>query len=295
MAKRTRAPARKKSLRKSRVRSASAARGKRKSAHSRASGNPGPQTRRRKVRPLGPRWSLYSGQPQAGPVYGDERGCQSGPPRKHAAAAKPHKPGRPSHAYHSYFMANTRLCFGVEVHAGKEHAARHALPGLWALLDSLPRTHWPTMLRGDCGYGQEAGDGWEVMESTLRLSGWSRARRVVLVREKPALAPVGAQARRRRDYFQALPGSEQWPAESAPWAGRIAVLVTTLEPRAYPAQSLAGLYRERADAENVHDELKNQWGWNGFTTQKLAPCRLMANLVPLVYNPSPRYWAESRA
>ena len=44
------------------------------------------------------------------------------------------------------------------------------------------------------------------------------------------------------------------------------------------------LYRERADAENVYDELKNQWGWNGFTTRKLAPCRLMANLVALVYN-----------
>lgn len=25
--------------------------------------------------------------------------------------------------------------------------------------------------------------------------------------------------------------------------------------------SVAGLYRQRADAENVYDELKNQWGW----------------------------------
>ena len=47
---------------------------------------------------------------------------------------------------------------------------------------------------------------------------------------------------------------------------------------------MARLYRERADAENIYDELKNQWGWNGFTTQKLAPCRLMANLVALIYN-----------
>lgn len=248
-------------------------------------------------------------------IYGRQEGATLG--------HNPHKPGRPSHAYHSYFMANTRLCLGVDVLGGKEHAARHALPGLWARLDALPRTHWPTMLRGDCGYGQEAllaeaearglpclfklrhtakvktlvsqaqrsgaawqdaGEGWEVMESTLRLSGWSRARRVVLVREKPALAPVGAQARRRRDHLGALPGSEQWPAQSAPWAGRIAVLVTTLDPRAYPAQSLARLYRERADAENIYDELKNQWGWNGFTTKALAPCRLMANLVALIYN-----------
>ena len=248
-------------------------------------------------------------------IYGRQEGATLG--------HNPHKPGRPSHAYHSYFMANTRLCLGVEVHGGKEHAARHALPGLWSLLEAFPRTHWPTMLRGDCGYGQEAllkeaeargvpylfklrhtakvktlvrqaqqngvvwedaGEGWEVMEATLQLSGWSRARRVVLVREKPALAPVGAQGRRRRDHFGALPGSETWPAQSAPWAGRIAVLVTTLEVQAYPAVALARLYRERADAENIYDELKNQWGWNGFTTQKLAPCRLMANLVALVYN-----------
>jgi hypothetical protein len=30
------------------------------------------------------------------------------------------------------------------------------------------------------------------------------------------------------------------------------------------------------DAENGFDELKNQWGWGGFTSRKLAPSRLMA-------------------
>jgi hypothetical protein len=250
------------------------------------------------------------------PIYGHQQGAQVG--------YNPHKPGRPSHCYHSYFMANTRLCLGVEVLGGKEHAARHALPGLWHLLEELPRTHWPTILRGDCGYGNEAllkeaekrglpclfklrhtnkvktlvsqmqragaawedsGQGWEVLEATLRLSGWSLARRVVLVREKPALAPAGEQGRRRRDHLQAgLPGSAQWKNVLAPWAGRMAVLVTTLDAKAYPAVALARLYRERADAENIYDELKNQWGWNGFTTQKLAPCRLMANLVALIYN-----------
>ena len=249
-------------------------------------------------------------------IYGHQQGAQLG--------YNPHKPGRPSHCYHSYFMANTRLCLGVEVMGGKDHASRHALPGLWSILDALPRTHWPAMLRGDCGYGnevllgeaearglpclfklrhtarvktlvsqmqragaawQDAGSGWEVLEASLKLSGWSRERRVVLVREIPAIAPVGEQARRRRNHLQAgLPGSADWKGTPAPWAGRIAVLVTTLDAQAYPAVCLARLYRERADAENIYDELKNQWGWNGFTTQKLAPCRLMANLVALVYN-----------
>ena len=56
-------------------------------------------------------------------IYGRQQGAELG--------HNPHKPGRPSHGYHSYFMAYTRLCLGVEVHGGKEHAARHALPGLW--------------------------------------------------------------------------------------------------------------------------------------------------------------------
>ena len=48
--------------------------------------------------------------------------------------------------------------------------------------------------------------------------------------------------------------------------------------------ALAQLYRDRADAENNFDELKNQWGWGGFTTHDLARCRLMARRVAVVYN-----------
>ena len=48
--------------------------------------------------------------------------------------------------------------------------------------------------------------------------------------------------------------------------------------------TIAQLYRDRADCENVFDELKNQWGWGGFTTQDLARCRLAAQMVALVYN-----------
>ena len=34
----------------------------------------------------------------------------------------------------------------------------------------------------------------------------------------------------------------------------------------------------------MYDELKNQGGWAGYVTPKLAPCRLMANLIALLYN-----------
>ena len=60
--------------------------------------------------------------------------------------------------------------------------------------------------------------------------------------------------------------------------------MSSLDGVAYPTLAMPRLYRERADAENSFDELKNQWGWNGYTTRKLAPSRLMANLTALVYN-----------
>ena len=44
------------------------------------------------------------------------------------------------------------------------------------------------------------------------------------------------------------------------------------------------LYRDRASAENAFDELKNQWGWGGFTTRDLNRCQHMARLIALIYN-----------
>jgi hypothetical protein len=43
-------------------------------------------------------------------------------------------------------------------------------------------------------------------------------------------------------------------------------------------------YRDRAAAENCFDELKNQWGWSGYTSRRLASSSLMANLIALFYN-----------
>ena len=48
--------------------------------------------------------------------------------------------------------------------------------------------------------------------------------------------------------------------------------------------SLMQHYRNRADCENVFDEIKNQWGWGGFVTQHLQTSQIMARMVALVYN-----------
>jgi hypothetical protein len=135
---------------------------------------------------------------------------------------------------------------------------------------------------------QDCGDGWQALETTLRLSGWTKERRVILVRENPARAPVRetGKPRRGKDRQKLLPNAQGagWDAQATPWSGKIAVLVTSLDEEAFPTQVIPKHYRDRADAENCFDELKNQWGWNGFTSRRLASSRLMANLVALFYN-----------
>lgn len=59
-----------------------------------------------------------------------------------------------------------------------------------------------------------------------------------------------------------------------------AVYVTDVD---YPLEFIAQLYRDRADAENAFDELKNQWGLCGFTTQDLKRCQTVARSCALIY------------
>ena len=61
------------------------------------------------------------------------------------------------------------------------------------------------------------------------------------------------------------------------------ILVTSLEGE-WENLTLAQLYRERGDAENEFDEVKNQWGWDGFTTQDLKCMQITARMTALVHN-----------
>ncbi len=124
------------------------------------------------------------------------------------------------------------------------------------------------------GQWQDAGQGWQGREGELRLQGWSRARRVIVLRRpvKSAAAPTPADQRWL-----------SWPEVfvSAAPAYEYAVLVTSL-PQVVLA--VAQLYRYRGDAENNFDELKHQWGWAGFTTHDPYRCQAMARHIALVYN-----------
>lgn len=59
------------------------------------------------------------------------------------------------------------------------------------------------------------------------------------------------------------------------------VLVTNA---GYDITAIGQLYRDRCDCENGFDELKNQWGWGGFTTQDMHRSQITARAVALIYN-----------
>jgi len=120
------------------------------------------------------------------------------------------------------------------------------------------------------------------MEAELKLSGWTKSRRVIVVREKPTQSPEGR--RRAKDRQSDLLPGDDWETKAVPWAGKIAVLVTSLDSRSYPTGCMPEQYRKRSDSENNFDELKNQWGWGGYTTRSISASTLAANFIALVYN-----------
>lgn len=248
---------------------------------------------------------IMDGDTTVKPLYGKQEGAVVG--------YNPHKPGRPSHTYHSYLMANTRLVLDVEVQAGNKTATCYSTPGLWEWLHSISRCYWPAFFRGDSAWGndvfmsqaeteglpylvklrltknvrkliektfrqngwQQAGQGWEGMEEELQLMGWKNKRRVIVLRR--ALKGDVAISEKRKGQiafgFVEVDGTAK--------KYEYAVLATTLKDEVL---AIAQHYRDRADAENNFDELKNQWGWGGYTTKDLKRCGFMARIVALIYN-----------
>ena len=249
------------------------------------------------------------------PLYGHQQDAKVG--------YNPTKPGRPSHAYHSYFAANIRMVLDMEVQAGNQTAPLYAQPALWEFIDGLAESKRPVFLRGDSHWGAEkamvgaeerklgylfklkqsanvkkligqifkqeewveAGQQWHGREDVLRLSGWSKERRVVVLRRplrnKPAAEAetVSKKKTKRKAAKQLTLDLPELTYQGTQY--EYAVLVTSLTDE---VRSVAQHYRDRGDAENNFDELKNQWGWAGFTTQDRKRCQIMGRIIALVYN-----------
>jgi hypothetical protein len=106
----------------------------------------------------------------------------------------------------------------------------------------------------------------QLAELQLRLNGWSRTRRVIVERTLRPLNPT--------------PQGTFWEQCEEDFS----VYVTNLTPEEADAFQVVQLYRRRADAENVFDELKNQWGFAGFCSQTSAVSQSSARMLLLVYN-----------
>lgn len=106
--------------------------------------------------------------------------------------------------------------------------------------------------------------------------GWSRARRCIFLRRPAQRGPTR----------KALPASTEAEFDFVEHldSGPLYEYVVLVTNDALPIVALAQLYRDRADCENVFDEIKNQWGWAGFVTRDLNRCRIIGRLIALIYN-----------
>ena len=193
------------------------------------------------VEALGTAWILDC-DTTVKPLYGRQAGAD--------VSYNPQKPGRPSQVVHTYWISPLRLVLDADVQGGKSHAAKHGLPRLCALLAGLTPAQRPALVRGDIAFGNEGvmaeletlgqaylfklrqtpgvkrlierqwsrrdwqsvGQGFDAVETSLQLAGWSRARRVVVLRRRvrdrlPRRTPGRAVARghRRRDRLRDRP------------------------------------------------------------------------------------------
>jgi len=240
-------------------------------------------------------------------LYGNQEGAVVG--------YNPKKPGRPSHSYHTYFIGNLRLVLDVDVEAGNASSANHCTPELWSLLGRIPKDSWPQFIRGDCGFGndkvmnkaeelgipylfklkitknvsglikrlmssgswQSVHQGWEAQESSIQLMGWDKYRRVIVIRRKLSTKDVVSLKQTNNNQLEFSFGN----VVNQEALYEYAVLVTSLSDE---PMTIFHHYRDRADCENIFDELKNQWGWGGFTTKDISRCRITARSIALIYN-----------
>ena len=139
------------------------------------------------------------------------------------------------------------------------------------------------------------GQGWDACEDGLRLTGWTQSRRVIVMRrvrkldlivevqgEVKGKVKVKVKRNGRGKGKDATQTELHFIDENEPvksW--EYAVLVCNAQ---YELQNIGQLYRDRADCENGFDEIKNQWGWGGYSTHDIERCALSARAVALVYN-----------
>lgn len=220
----------------------------------------------------------------------------------------PTKRGRPSHHPLLAVAAKTRLCLHYSHRPGNAASSTDCLEAMTETLEYLKPEHRPWLNRGDIGFGNDNIMNWhessperphylfklkmtanvkrafnaiadsqwqgcpeygvlQVAEHQLKLPSWEKPRRVVF-------------GRRLQGETLALENGCFWDEHKY----KLEAYVTDLTIDQANSWQIVDLYRERADAENVFDELKNQWGFGGFCSMDAGVTEIAARLLLLCYN-----------
>jgi hypothetical protein len=140
--------------------------------------------------------------------------------------------------------------------------------------------------REDWTHATEASQGWQAIKDELRLGlEQGTPRGGTSPTHQARQGADGKKKRRAKDEAShqlvlALPFDE---VQGSAQAWEYTVLVTNA-PTPYDITAIGQLYRDGCDCENGFDELKNPWGWGGFTTQDMQRSQVSARAVALVYN-----------
>ena len=229
--------------------------------------------------------------------YGLQEGAEVG--------YNPHKHGRASHHPLMAVVAGTRLCRYYRWRGGKASSASEWIEAMEEASGWIGRTPW--LNRGDVGFCSEGlirwheeegrphclfklrltknlkraisrikDEDWEgcptpgvlqTSEIKLKLSGWSNSRRVII-------------GRRCLGEVASAESGEFWSYAKYNYEA----YVTTLSEKDATSWQIIELYRQRADCENVFDELKNQWGFSGFCSRSRNVTEVAARLLLVAYN-----------
>ncbi len=198
---------------------------------------------------------------------------------------------------HSRFAGQSKVALGVEVSQGASSTVDIRTNEFWDYFDHLEISQKPSLIRGKffsenefflvCAEKRRApylfklklssntnkylvrkkfsdaiwcdsGLGYQAIEGSLKLTGWSHQRRILLIR--PSTYALGERFTGEEDFI---------------------FLVTNIHHDLY---DLTALYGGRMEMEKFFNELKRRWTWGGYATQNLKHSRLTSRMVALVYN-----------
>jgi hypothetical protein len=226
-------------------------------------------------------------------------GAQAGAMRGYNPARR----GRPSHHPLLAFVAEARMVANFWLRPGNTHSANNVLQFLEATLHHLGDIA-VGLLRADSGFFEEAflavleaqriayiiaarltpplqralyqatdwwalAPGLELTEITYQAQTWSRARRLIVVRQSIARKEAPGKT---LSLFADDPDIQGW---------RYGAFATTLE---MPAVEVWRTYRGRADCENRIKELKSDFGLEAFNLRDFWATEAALGFSMLAYN-----------